>query len=329
VVLSKEPRFFGEAVSAKRDSESSLSAARDPNRIYMSLNRFLHEGSVGENLRFFAFKPFLIEGGLLREPWVHLTLKTQQCHSSVFAMKSFCSLGETIKNTRFVLKSINTNELDKQYIMKELQDMQSVLITQQLTNTSTSRTSDSANKLHTTLEIGGFAHTTSKPIDTIVFSDDVTIKLFASPINKARGHVRCWYCRTIIPQDWCPLGIPIKYIEKTKQFVTEGIVCSFNCMCGYVQENHNFRYKDSGHLIYMLYRRIFNCHVPTIDILPSPSWKLLKEYGGNMDIDEYRKAIQYLDYKSLNQTWFISALELFTEASTNPVLVPINPSISI
>ncbi len=173
--------------------------------------------------------------------------------------------------------------------------MQSVLITQQLTTTATAKGNETTNKLHTTLEIGGFAHSTSRPIDTIVFSDEVTIKLFATPVNKARGHVRCWYCRTTIPQSWCPLGIPTKYLEKTGQFVTEGIVCSFNCMCSYVNEHNCFRYKESGHIISILYRKIFNTSIPTTDILPSPSWKLVKEYGGNMDIEQERKSSQDRD----------------------------------
>jgi len=228
-------------------------------------------------------------------------------------MKVFCAQSEHVKNTKFILRSINPGELDKQYIMKELQDSGTIFMTQQL-NSISNPDLEGIHKLHTTLESNGVSRANAKPLDTIVLNDELSIKLFASPINKPRGHLRCWYCRNLIPPDWFPIGLPTQYSEKTQQFSTEGCFCSFNCISSYTHENANcFRYKDSGHLLYMMYRKIFHIEIPTVEILPSPSWKLLKEYGGHLDVDDYRKCLQFVDYKQMNQTWSLPTIELFTE----------------
>ena len=184
---------------------------------------------------------------------------------------------------------------------------------QQLASFSNPET-DNIYKLHTTLEHNGVSRTNTKPLDTIVLNDELAIKLFASPINKVRGHVKCWHCRHLLPPDWYPLGIPLSYSEKTKQFSIEGIFCSFNCIRAYIHEsNTTFRYKESGHLLHMMYRKLFGMETPIIEIKPSPSWKLLKEYGGHLDIDDYRKCLQYIEYKQMKQSWFVPVMELFTE----------------
>jgi hypothetical protein len=227
-------------------------------------------------------------------------------------MKVFCAQSESVKNTRFIIRGINPSELDKQYIMNEIQTIGTMLLTQQLS--SSPQDSEGIQKLHTTLESKGYAHANVKPVDTIVLNDQLSIKLFASPIMQHAKTHRCWYCRLSIPHEWAPIGLPTKYNEKTGQFSTEGIFCSFNCITSYVHEfGHTYRYRESGHLLYLLYRKLFQTNLALIDILPSPSWKLLKEYGGNLDVEDYRKSLQHVEYKQMNQTWFINALELFTE----------------
>lgn len=95
-----------------------------------------------------------------------------------------------------------------------------------------------------------------------------------------------------------------KYLENEEEckkladndyFEGEGVFCSFNCMFAYLFENYCIKYKNSGMLLNKLYKSIFG-HYPKQKIIPSPSWKLLQEYGGDWSIEEYRKNFQVVDY---------------------------------
>ncbi len=80
------------------------------------------------------------------------------------------------------------------------------------------------------------------------------------------------------------------------------MVCSFNCMFAYITEYDNYKYKDSASLIQLLYHSYFpGKNILLSDFKPAPSWKLLKPYGGELTIDEYRKSFQVVGYKPLNQ----------------------------
>jgi hypothetical protein len=75
-------------------------------------------------------------------------------------------------------------------------------------------------------------------------------------------------------------------------FETDGIVCSFNCMVSYIEENsYNPLYHNSYNYMYLLYKHIFG-EYPSKPIIRSPSWKLRKEYGGPLDDNDYNKYIQ-------------------------------------
>jgi hypothetical protein len=111
----------------------------------------------------------------------------------------------------------------------------------------------------------------------------------------------CWHCRHTIPTEWHPVGIPIRYRVDDHAFECEGSFCSFNCVMAYLSEANDYRYKDSTVLVAMMWRMIFG-HIRKItDIIPSPSWKLLREYGGPLSIDEYRKNLQAVEYRTLHQ----------------------------
>ena len=228
-------------------------------------------------------------------------------------MKSFCSLSDNIKQTKFVLRNINVTQLDKTYILQQLQDAGTILMSHQLSEYSNGTTGDGIHKLHTTLEHVGVSRANTKPMDTIVLNDEISIKLFATPMKRTCD-TRCWYCRLVVPSEWSPLALPTKYLEKQKQFQGEGVFCSLNCIMSYVHDNHHtFRYKDSGQLIHLLSRKLLGTDLPMKDIVPSPSWKLLKEYGGHLEPEDYRKCLQHIEYRSMCQTWFVHSMELFTE----------------
>lgn len=88
---------------------------------------------------------------------------------------------------------------------------------------------------------------------------------------------------------------PDKSVKYNDYFEGEGTFCSFNCAVAYVSDNYSIKYKNTGMLINKLYKHIFG-FLPKEKIVPSPSWKMLKDYGGEFTIEEYRKSFQIIDY---------------------------------
>ncbi len=141
--------------------------------------------------------------------------------------------------------------------------------------------------------------------------------------NIQSGH--CFWCRHTF--DTVPIGCPLKYVpskilkncrsEITKErytlcqhitssnraqctdtdlivqykeyYETDGIFCSFNCCMAFIQDHfYDSRYKNSKNLLSKMYTDIFGSLNQII--VPAPSWRLLKDYGGYMDIDDFRKS---------------------------------------
>ena len=132
----------------------------------------------------------------------------------------------------------------------------------------------------------------------------------------------CYWCRHYFTT--VPIGCPIQYVpnsvakmcksELTKEdyiveqsipkgvtvdtknfkmvyndyYETEGSFCSFNCALAYINDQgNNFYYRNSKSLLMKMRMEIFSDN--QIDkLLPAPSWKLLREYGGMMDIEQFR-----------------------------------------
>lgn len=88
-------------------------------------------------------------------------------------------------------------------------------------------------------------------------------------------------------------------IEEKAYYETDGCFCSFNCIKAFIIDNkHDLLYKDSLNMLSKMYYDIFSSY----DIIkPSPSYRLLKEYGGHLTIDEYRTGLSNVkyDYKGI------------------------------
>lgn len=79
-------------------------------------------------------------------------------------------------------------------------------------------------------------------------------------------------------------------------YITDGIFCSFNCVLAFIKENnHNQLYKESLYLLNSLYYSLIGKHIEKI--IPAPSWRLLKEYGGTMNLEAYRNSFNKIEYK--------------------------------
>jgi hypothetical protein len=107
-------------------------------------------------------------------------------------------------------------------------------------------------------------------------------------------------------------------VDEKSYYETDGIFCSFNCAKAYIDENkHNRMYDNSAILLSMMYNdMIGDSEVPLI-IDPAPHWRLLHEYGGYMNIMEYRNSFSKADYDYhgvvKNFPQFISIGTLFEE----------------
>lgn len=115
-----------------------------------------------------------------------------------------------------------------------------------------------------------------------------------------RTDIWCGHCHH--PFDTSPIGVPIKYVKKKKDkiqldpnkivgtndyFLTYGIFCSFPCCLAFIKDNNNkLMFKNSKSLLYSLYYKLYKTEM---NIDKAPSWEILKAYGGELSIDDYRK----------------------------------------
>lgn len=110
------------------------------------------------------------------------------------------------------------------------------------------------------------------------FSDE---KYYVNNENKNCGKL-CWNC--CHPFEDIIYGLPIKY--NSGIFYTYGDFCSLECSSRYALENFNNFHEIMG--IVNLYNNIIHKSVKKV-INVAPNKLLLNIFGGNMDIDEYRK----------------------------------------
>jgi hypothetical protein len=82
-------------------------------------------------------------------------------------------------------------------------------------------------------------------------------------------------------------------------YLIDGIFCSFNCCYAYILTNkNNPLYKNSIMYLKKIYSDIFdgaNCK-----LVEAPNWRLLKDYGGDLTIEEFRKNFYKIDYTPLS-----------------------------
>jgi hypothetical protein len=102
--------------------------------------------------------------------------------------------------------------------------------------------------------------------------------------------IHCYWCCQKFPT--VPFGIPVKY--NSNKFHVYGCFCSLECAAAYNLKNYDSidEMWERYMLINMLSRRI-GCKD---QVIPAPSRLALKEFGGYMDIDEFRK---FTDSKKL------------------------------
>jgi hypothetical protein len=85
------------------------------------------------------------------------------------------------------------------------------------------------------------------------------------------------------------------YTLKDSYYETDGIFCSFNCCKAFINENkHKKIYNMSLYLLNKMYRDITGEYCK--NIITAPHWRTLKEYGGHLDIDDFRNGFNKNSY---------------------------------
>lgn len=82
-------------------------------------------------------------------------------------------------------------------------------------------------------------------------------------------------------------------------YLVDGIFCSFNCCFAFIlNEKQNPLYKNSVMYLKKIYLDVFQNN--DVKLQPAPSWRLLKDYGGELSIEDFRKNFYKVDYSELS-----------------------------
>lgn len=93
---------------------------------------------------------------------------------------------------------------------------------------------------------------------------------------------KCWWCRNNF--DTPAISLPEDYF--LEKFVCVGHFCSFNCAMSYNLDVNDQKTWKRKSLLSLLYQKTYS---EFKEISPAPSWRVLKEYGGSLTIEEFRE----------------------------------------
>jgi hypothetical protein len=95
----------------------------------------------------------------------------------------------------------------------------------------------------------------------------------------------CWWC--CHPFEGDALSMPYKHDERRNKFYTAGNFCSWSCVKSYTIDKYGVNKGGiiCGNIV-MMRRKMFN---QIGHVKPAPNRFSLKEFGGNLTIEEFRK----------------------------------------
>jgi len=86
-------------------------------------------------------------------------------------------------------------------------------------------------------------------------------------------------------------------VHKEEYYITDGIFCSFNCCKAFIKNNKNDNlYEHSDNLLIKLYIDMNSGDTKNIKINPAPHWRLLKDFGGYLSIEDFRENFNKCTY---------------------------------
>lgn len=141
--------------------------------------------------------------------------------------------------------------------------------------------------------------------------------------DQNQSSISPWPKKTDLPCFWCchtfqtpPMFLPIHYDEKENIFTMKYNFCSFSCSVAFWKK---FEFKeDYGSLLLLLHHRLYGRYPKNTRLHAAPPiFYLLKNWGGNLSIEEYRN----INHKS-------QFGEEYTEITEHyPPIYPIYPRI--
>lgn len=130
-------------------------------------------------------------------------------------------------------------------------------------------------------------------------NEDGTIEYAPWP---EKTDIYCWWC--CHPFDTRPVPLPVRYDLKRNCFLARGIFCSWGCAKAFCVHSNSAHWPEHSELLYMLYRRT----VPVAErsasgIRAAPPRTVLKIFGGDMTIEDFRNRSDALTDQSIGQTY--------------------------
>ena len=96
----------------------------------------------------------------------------------------------------------------------------------------------------------------------------------------------CWHCCHPMPAGQLPVPLPAFYDVKRGTYHVQGIFCSWSCARGHLDEHCSWKKGEQALMLVEMARECFGYEEERI--VPAPSRFLLKMFGGDMNIDEFR-----------------------------------------
>jgi hypothetical protein len=253
----------------------------------------------------------------------------------------------SIEKYSFTLKGVNIKKVEERFGIKPKYNINSITEEHDVKNTTNiSELKENKN----VSKILSFTDESKK-------SHKCSISMIDFNTNKELTNssiYECFWDRNKIPSDVLPIGCPIKYVpsqsvmsyysEITKDlytikdnittktrneietkiihknyYVTDGIFCSFNCCMSYIEDNkRDSVYNMSSMLLLKMYRDIYPSRLISIEV--APHWRKLIQYGGDLNIDQFRNSFNKIEYENhgcstnnINLPSFVSRGLLFEE----------------
>lgn len=222
----------------------------------------------------------------------------------------------------FTLRNVDTEKVDLKYGISLISNIAS----EEIPPSNTTKISELATE-RSTPEIVSFLDESKK-----VHQCNVSMIDFSTNIDTSLLRYNCYWDRH--PFQTKPIGCPVRYVSSQavknyhseiskdvytikenvsssrrslvnderisiklgEYYETDGVFCSFPCCRAFIRDNKHVRdYDQSEMLLLKMYNDMMGTRMEVID--PAPHWRLLREYGGNKTIAEFRGTFNKVEHE--------------------------------
>lgn len=130
-----------------------------------------------------------------------------------------------------------------------------------------------------------------KHLEDVVSDDGAFTKnqiILKNVVGKSETNQLCYWC--CHPFHNVPISLPEYYDTKKEQFRSFGCFCSFNCAHAFNINMDDHKVWERHSLLLKYKNMVFNGDPSSSTITPAPSRHILKVFGGNKTIEQFRKA---------------------------------------